>query len=65
VSVKPEAAVVLVDETLVKKTASDQPAMSAVTTYKDTWVRSDGSWKLQTREQVGATKNVPYRPYSH
>lgn len=56
-SVKADNVVVLVDETAVKNTVGE------TTSYRDTWVKAGDTWKLQTREQVGAPRSAPYKPF--
>ena len=72
VSFKDDTAVVLVNVTVVRKNASaggqapskDAPGEIAETTiYRDTWIHAGDSWKLRMREQIGAPKTGPYKPY--
>ena len=73
VSYKDDTAVVLVNVTVVKKSAKADsptggqkdavPQTAAVTTYRDTWVHAGDTWKLRMREQIGAPRTVPYKPY--
>jgi hypothetical protein len=59
VSSKPDQAVVIVNETLVKQ------ATSQLTQYRDTWVKAGDSWKFKMREQVGAPRSTPYKDYAY
>jgi len=71
VSYKDNTAVVLVNVTVVKKSSTENPTgqkdtlaqTAEVTTYRDTWVHAGDAWKLRMREQIGAPKTVPYKPY--
>ena len=59
VSVNGDTAVVLVNETVVKKNVGE------TTSYKDTWIKDGDSWKQQSRAQVGPPKSGPYHPYAY